>query len=59
MMKAPLTTEPTAILVKRYPKWEASRCNSFKPTTGINDGIIAIKNENNACRARRIFIPGV
>jgi hypothetical protein len=47
IVKAPLITEPTAMLVKRYPKWEALRCNSFKPTTGINDGIIEIKNENS------------
>jgi len=59
IMKEPLMTEPTAILVKRYPRLEALRCNSFKPTTGINDGIIEIKNENNACRAKRILIPGV
>src|SRR5260221_13054720 len=57
MMKEPLMTEPTAILVKRNPRGEAGRSNSFKPTTGINDGIIEIKNENNACRARRILIP--
>jgi hypothetical protein len=39
MIKAPLITEPTAILVKRNPRLEALRCNSFKPTTGINDGL--------------------
>src|SRR5580693_8259602 len=59
MMKAPLITEPTAILVKRNPRLVALRCNSFKPTTGINEGIIEIKNENNACRARRILIGSV
>src|SRR5260221_4937935 len=59
MMKAPLMTEPTAILVKRYPRWDALRCNSFRPTTGINAGMIAIKKENNACRATRTLIPDV
>jgi hypothetical protein len=39
MMNAPLMTEPMAWLVKRYPRWEAFRCNSFKPNTGINEGI--------------------
>ena len=52
-------TEPTAWLVKRYPRWEAFRCNSFKPNTGINEGIMAMKNENSVCRIRRILIPGV
>jgi hypothetical protein len=59
MMKTALITAPTAILVNRYPSWEASRFNSFRPMTGINAGIIEIKNENNACRTRRILIPGV
>ena len=52
MMKTPLKTEPTAILVKRYPSSEACICNSFRPTTGINAGIILITNENNACKTR-------
>ena len=59
MMKAPLMTEPTAILVKRNPKCAAGRCSSVKPITGINEGIIEIRNENNACRARSILIPGL
>ena len=59
MMNAPLMTEPTAWLVKRYPRWEGFRCNSFKPNTGINEGIMAMKNENSVCRIRRILIPGV
>src|SRR5260221_3291148 len=58
MMKAPLMTEPTAILVKRNPRWDALRCNSFRPTTVINSGMIAIKKENNAWRAKRTLIPG-
>src|SRR5258708_8174479 len=57
MMKAPLMTEPTAILVKRYPRRDALTCNSFTPTTGINAGMIAIQKENNACRAKRTLIP--
>src|SRR6516164_11472065 len=58
MMKAPLKTEPTAIAVKRYPKLDASRCNAFRPTTGISAGMMLMKKENNACRASRILIPG-
>jgi len=34
-------TEPPAILVKRQsPGEKLQGCNSFKPTTGIKDGII-------------------
>src|SRR5215469_4346614 len=59
MMNAPLMTDPTAWLVKRYARFSALRCSSCKPTTGINEGIIEIKNENKAWRVRRILIPEV
>ena len=57
MAKVPLKTEPAAITVKRYPKLDASRCNAFRPTTGISAGMMLMKKENNACRASRILIP--
>src|ERR1700737_2598972 len=53
MMKAPLMTEPTAILVKRKPRLEASRCSSSRPTTGINDGIIEKKKENKGAQPKK------
>jgi hypothetical protein len=35
MMQIAAVTDPVAIAVKRYPNSDASKCNSFKPTTGI------------------------
>src|SRR5258708_8356012 len=55
MMKAPLMTEPTAILVKRYPRWDAFRANSFKPPTRINAGMIALKKNKNTYRPTTIL----
>src|SRR5215469_12600889 len=59
MMKMEVTTEPMAMLVNKKPRLAASRCNSCKPTTGINAEMIEMKNAKVALRSTMIFIPGV
>jgi hypothetical protein len=54
---APIT-EPTPILVKTNPRFEASKCNSFRPTTGIKAGMAEMKKANRRLRARTIWMPG-
>ena len=58
-MKIEEMTEPIAMLVNKNPRLAGSRCNSSRPTTGINAEIIEMKNENNALLTRMILIPGV
>ena len=45
--------------VKTKPRFEGSKCSSFRPTTGIRDGMIEMKNANRRLRARTICMPGV
>jgi hypothetical protein len=46
-------------VLRYYPSFEGSRCSSFNPTTGINDGMIDIKKENSALRIKITLMPGV
>src|SRR6516225_1381953 len=58
-MKIEVMTEPIAMLVNKNPRLAGSRCNSWRPTTGINAEIIEMKNENDTLRARMTLMPGV
>src|SRR6516225_4252567 len=59
IMKMEVMTEPIAMLVNKNPRLAGSRCNSCRPTTGINAEMAEMKNENDAFRARMILMPGV
>src|SRR5258708_39760290 len=45
-------TEPAPIQVNKRPSWYEPRCNTFKPTTGINAGMTEIKRANRKFRAK-------
>src|ERR1700736_3623529 len=51
-------TEPAPILVNKRPSWDAFRCKTCKPTTGINAGMTEIKRANRKFRAKTTWISG-
>jgi hypothetical protein len=54
MMNAAPVTEPAPRLVNNKPSLDGSRCNAFKPTTGINAGITEMNTAKRAFRAKTI-----
>ena len=50
-MKTTPRTDPAPMLVNKSPRLDGLRCNTFKPTTGINAGIAEMNRENRKLRA--------
>ena len=51
MMNTAPTTDPAPMLVNDRPRLDELRCNTFKPTTGINAGITEMNRAKRKFRA--------
>src|ERR1700730_7241046 len=58
MMNTAPMTEPAPKLANNRPKFDELRCNSFRPTTGVNAGITEMNRANRKISGQHDLKPG-